>query len=566
MSEIELKSVGDVLNKEFIIPTYQRGYRWDKTQIEALLNDLCEFHSGKSSSEFYCLQPMIVKRDADNDNAFVVIDGQQRLTTLKMITAFLDGIQDEEKFLSKIQGIEYLDGNRREEGCSESKRIKKIDYIFKKKALKTIRDFSYEKHSIGEIDSFDKTVKERVKFIWYEVDRSVNEHEIFSRLNIGKIPLTNAELLKACFLCDSNFHVGDELTQIQMAAEWDRVELELQDESLWYFFNKKANEQGTRIDAIFNIMYPNKNNNNDDTYYTFRKFYQEKLKNGNAKAAWREVYNLFLQLKEWHDDKKIGGLAWFAIRNGLIKWKVENYKNIDFRNKIKEWLDKAELTDGSNDRLEIKLDGVYYESENIREILELANVCYCAHKEIPFPYEKTLELDIEHISPQNEDLEKYKKDFFASLSAPLAIVDKALAELQVGDFIKRLNSIKEKINNNENDGFSELYEDIKNFPFLSQYVGSLGEYEKNDIGNLTLLSKEINRGYGNSIFTMKRNIIAEKCGEILPLTLCAFSREYCRNKSSNDVEYALHWTKKDVEQFKNYQKDLIEIVLNGEDM
>ena len=62
-NKIELKSVGELLGMSFNIPNYQRGYRWTKQQVEDLLNDIWEFHKKeKSETEFYCLQPLVVKR------------------------------------------------------------------------------------------------------------------------------------------------------------------------------------------------------------------------------------------------------------------------------------------------------------------------------------------------------------------------------------------------------------------------------------------------------------------------------------------------------------------------
>jgi uncharacterized protein with ParB-like and HNH nuclease domain len=39
MSEIMLKSVYDLLDKNYFIPSYQRGYRWGKRQVQDLLED-----------------------------------------------------------------------------------------------------------------------------------------------------------------------------------------------------------------------------------------------------------------------------------------------------------------------------------------------------------------------------------------------------------------------------------------------------------------------------------------------------------------------------------------------
>ncbi len=60
-NKIELKSVRELLGMKFFIPSYQRGYRWTDLQIENLLNDILEFSKG-IDGDFYCLQPLVVKK------------------------------------------------------------------------------------------------------------------------------------------------------------------------------------------------------------------------------------------------------------------------------------------------------------------------------------------------------------------------------------------------------------------------------------------------------------------------------------------------------------------------
>ena len=43
-SKISLKPVKELFGMNFFIPDYQRGYRWDKKQVEDLLCDLEEFY------------------------------------------------------------------------------------------------------------------------------------------------------------------------------------------------------------------------------------------------------------------------------------------------------------------------------------------------------------------------------------------------------------------------------------------------------------------------------------------------------------------------------------------
>ena len=82
----------------FLIPSYQRGYRWENKQVDDLLSDLLKFalKKNKQNGEFYCLQPVIVQPvsnmadckvllsnfASDIQDAWEVVDGQQRLTSI----------------------------------------------------------------------------------------------------------------------------------------------------------------------------------------------------------------------------------------------------------------------------------------------------------------------------------------------------------------------------------------------------------------------------------------------------------------------------------------------------
>jgi uncharacterized protein with ParB-like and HNH nuclease domain len=74
----------------FFIPSYQRGYRWTSRQVGDLLNDLWEFakRPQKREEDIYCLQPVVVTRRSPE--CWEVIDGQQRLTTIRIILSFIN--------------------------------------------------------------------------------------------------------------------------------------------------------------------------------------------------------------------------------------------------------------------------------------------------------------------------------------------------------------------------------------------------------------------------------------------------------------------------------------------
>ena len=69
----------------FRIPLYQRKYAWSEDEVNALLEDLL---SNKSSDYYYIGNIVVEQRE---DKVLDVIDGQQRLTTLYLISKIATG-------------------------------------------------------------------------------------------------------------------------------------------------------------------------------------------------------------------------------------------------------------------------------------------------------------------------------------------------------------------------------------------------------------------------------------------------------------------------------------------
>ncbi|MEG9861711.1 MAG: DUF262 and DUF1524 domain-containing protein [Parvularculales bacterium] len=74
---------------QFLIPIYQRKYSWDRVQCEQLWNDI--IRAGKGDSiESHFIGSIVYVADTDAHNApLLVIDGQQRLTTLTLLISAL---------------------------------------------------------------------------------------------------------------------------------------------------------------------------------------------------------------------------------------------------------------------------------------------------------------------------------------------------------------------------------------------------------------------------------------------------------------------------------------------
>lgn len=103
MAEVKVLNIN---YKDFIqryqniqIPDYQRPYRWDKEKVKELLEDLKEFFIEKPEPDLDYYIGGILLYNNKQENCFEIIDGQQRLTTLNLISYVLsDTIQQGQNF------------------------------------------------------------------------------------------------------------------------------------------------------------------------------------------------------------------------------------------------------------------------------------------------------------------------------------------------------------------------------------------------------------------------------------------------------------------------------------
>ena len=96
-------------------------------------------------------------------------------------------------------------------------------YYFMANAYTAIKNwFDMKKNSRLVARYFDTLFADNVKIIWYEVDETEDANAMFTRLNIGKIPLTSAELVKAIFLGANRMNARK---QDEIALQWDNIEI-----------------------------------------------------------------------------------------------------------------------------------------------------------------------------------------------------------------------------------------------------------------------------------------------------------------------------------------------------
>ena len=561
---IGLKSIGELLEMKFFIPSYQRGYRWTKQQVKDLLNDVDEFCPQKvkdnNEETWYCLQPLVIRKmevsnprltdESNKEGWYEVIDGQQRLTTIFLIVHYFNEmwVGKQKKSLPTIHyetrsdSFDFLNAIEINEDnvVAYSQNGKPfgdyIDYHYMKQAYNEIHRWAKGKDSMFDNNSFQSKLIAKTRFIWYE---SVDEDpvKVFTRLNIGKISLTNAELIKALLLNRSNFGEQNDdhlkLRQQEIASEWDNIEYTLQNDEFWLFLrNIEENDEGnrsTRIDFIFDLLCEQQSlgkfdNIGNDDHRTFRYFYEYFHKNNTnsctdkIKDCWAEVKKYHQTFQEWFNDLEFYHYVGYLIHQGekledLYKlWHNENSKE-NFVSKLKDRI-KGKINNCNDLTKQYEIDGGPAKNtckpllllHNIQTIINQNNQLKSKEEyklpvfyKFPFHLFKKEKWDVEHIDSNTaNELEKIKDQ------------KEWLKYSIIGADLK--DELKEKIKSfiydkDANVSFDELATEIES---LTPSKWANPEQDKNKIWNFVLLDAGTNRGYGNSIFPAKRRCIIGK--------------------------------------------------------
>lgn len=580
-AQILTKTVGELEGYQFFVPSYQRGYRWTESEVEALLDDLNEF-SDNGGKHKYCLQPLMVKRRPDGK--YEVVDGQQRLTT---IFIFMKLAKQEMRSAKPPYTIEYETRSSSETFLNELGSGKatessiNIDYHHITQAWKAIEgwlDCQKDDRAVLIPDLYAK-LRRHAFFIWYEIPEESDPIEMFAKINLGKIPLTNAELIKALIMSKENFQGKSEgeirKRQVEISVMWDRIEQGLREDSFWYFLNEKE-DIGTRIDFLFRILAKKFNKTHalkldeNDKYFSFLVFlkmqkanptgFVEKVWNGDG-ADGNGVEPLYSELRSWFENSDKYHVIGFLIECGE---KVQNIReNTAGLGKSAVWqvlvdlanaritLDKKKIKEWSDD----EWNGLQYGMPQARNVLLLFNIATLVmqnKKEFRFPFDlyKKGKWDIEHIHAIKDELPnnaEERKDYLKALRDEYeASGDKETAE-KITEFLERAIP-KDSNFQTESEAF---YDELR---------GDCDELqEDNDIGNLAILNADINRGYKNATFMKKRGEIIKRDGEGCFIPLCT-KNVFLKYYSSDAPQAVLspRWSEDDRERYKQAMRKVIE--------
>lgn len=575
MAKIETRTVlsegtePSLENSTFYIKDYQRGYRWEEQQVKSLLDDLLEFNHDNHTLK-YCMQPLVVKKAERNavahtrtlselitpdavkseetessncDSAWELIDGQQRLTTtLLVLNCCYEALK---KPPAPPYQIYY-------------QLIRNIDEYYINHAKKVIDDWfdSFGSKSDDIRSEIRGKINSDIQFIWYEVESNANSVEIFTKLNIGKIPLTNAELFKAQLLNpdridkkDREKEVKENVTLASIAFEWDKIEQSLRDNDFWSFISNEMLDAETRIDYLLRlyaiqIKYEGEIDSaiqEADGLFPFlaiNSYIRKHKMDSNSIACnetiWKEIVSIHDRLKSWYTNNKLYHYIGFLIATGKsgIKVITELVKDTDKKKKseVKEIVFDKIRKQMKN----VTLDNLSYskDSQRIRSVLLFFNLFTMVQSKTDSRFsfkqykDPKIHWDIEHIHARATDEEiraikdpDKRKDFLESLKKQFEEINDQEAVQKINQFI--LTEVS--TNNINEDEFLD---------FCCKITDKYGNYDENGIGNLTLLDAETNRSYHNALYPIKRiRIIERDKGEVfIPVcTKNVFLKMYSSN-------------------------------------
>ena len=520
---------------EFYIPSYQRGYRWGENEVIRLLDDV--YANGKKN---YCLQPIVVRKKGD---AYELVDGQQRFTTLYLIYKYM---HDANPFFFSEPAFSLTYETREAsadflKNLDLSKRNDNIDFWFIANAYETIKTWFEEDLQIRVMRIFEY-FKEQVNVIWYEVDESEDAISLFTRLNIGKIPLTNAELVKAMFLTAYGSDAAEK-RQDEFSLQWDNMEKELHNDKLWYFLTNKTNTNyQTRIDLVLDLI-SGKQSTDREKYYSFFKI--DAMKHTTSlDEVWRKILQTFLVLKDWFENHelyhKIGYLI-AAASDSLSLSDIfelsENKTKSEFRAALDEEIKKSIHISGNYADLSYDKPTDYKRISTLLLLFNVESVRLNGEQSQWFPFDKfkfdkssNISWSLEHIHAQQSEGMKTQEKWKEWLDLHIDSV-KTVSKNQ--DLIDRMTEAKQKATLSRAE-FEVLQQEVIDILSLKENVDYL-----HTIGNLALLNTRDNAALNNSTFDVKRNQIVEmdKNGAFIPFCTKNVFLKYYTPSEKNQLHF-----------------------------
>lgn len=206
-----LKFFEENQNNQFVIPIYQRLYSWKKEQCEQLWDDIIKIGGNdKMNRHFIGSILYVLDGNTHSNNPLLIIDGQQRLTTITLLFIALRNHSSDEVKRKKMESYLINSGNDGDKKfrliLSESDKDTLLSLIDKDRrkpselSLKIVENFKlFEKWISENTDKLETIFKglEKLMIVWIALKKEKDDPQlIFESMNSKGIELTQADLIR----------------------------------------------------------------------------------------------------------------------------------------------------------------------------------------------------------------------------------------------------------------------------------------------------------------------------------------------------------------------------------
>ncbi|MBY6779810.1 DUF262 domain-containing protein [Clostridium botulinum] len=279
----------------FSIPVYQRNYDWKISNCERLFKDIENISKNKDrESHFLGTVVYVDGKKTASFREFIVIDGQQRLTSIMLLLKALAVITEDDELKEDI--VErYLKNKRGPEEFRIKLKPIKNDAIAYEKILNNKEIENNESNMYSNYKKYLELLKEseltpeelflgieKLEIVYIALDgEKENPQLIFESLNSTGLDLTQADLIRNYLLMGQSYEVQENL----YTKYWTQIEKLLPDALISDFVRDYLTLKTTTI--------PNK----DKVYESF-KIYFEGVKNYTSEGLLEELLT-FAKYYSW---------------------------------------------------------------------------------------------------------------------------------------------------------------------------------------------------------------------------------------------------------------------------
>ena len=226
--------------KQYVVPLFQRPYSWEKKEWEVLWDDLvwlCE--NEEPTSHFIgSIVTMPTTSVPEGVSKFLLIDGQQRLTTIFILLTLLRDVAKGNSSSDLAQEIEQtMLVNPFKKGGDYFKLlptqidrdafkdlVQGTDLNAESRIFQCYRFFERKlKQTHVGVTALNKVVTTRLSVVSIVLDHDDNPHLVFESLNAKGRPLTQSDLIRNYFFM--RIHVDEQ--EATHAKYWEPMQIEL---------------------------------------------------------------------------------------------------------------------------------------------------------------------------------------------------------------------------------------------------------------------------------------------------------------------------------------------------